>query len=116
VVTIIVIQDVDCPLIPPQTFRVGVLSTILSCLANYISEGSVSLINGVWLNSKHLQLVGRVNLYNAHRKQDAHVRKLPYKYPTVWSHFDLFSSLRLLAVLILAVPILIVSNGIPNYC
>ena len=41
----------------------------LSCSLINISEGSVSHINSIWPNSKHLQLVG---LYNAHWKWHAH--------------------------------------------
>ena len=44
-------------------------------LLHYISEGSVSHISGVWPNSKHSQLVGSYNLYNAHQKQNMHVQK-----------------------------------------
>jgi len=36
-------------------------------------------------------------------------KKPPYKYPTTWSHFNLFSSLRLLVVVFLAVPLVMQS-------
>ena len=58
----------------------------------YISEGSVSHINGVWPISKHHSLLV-VQFYKVRTGNGLRVhRKLPYKYPTAWSHFDHFSS------------------------
>ena len=68
---------------------------MIACYLELYEEGKVEHINGVWPNSKHSQLVGSYNLYNAHRKQNAHVQKLPYKYPTMQSHFDLLKANRM---------------------
>ena len=65
---------------------------MIACYLELYEEGEVEHINDVWPNSKHLQLVGSSVLLNAHRKRLAHAQKLPYKYPTVWSHFDLLKA------------------------
>ena len=48
---------------------------MIACYLELYEEGEVEHINGVWLNSKHSQLVGSKNLNDAHRKQNAHVQK-----------------------------------------
>ena len=55
--------------------------TMITCYIiwnhNY-EKGEAKHINGVWPNSKYLELVGSSVLHNAQRKQLVHAQKLPY--------------------------------------
>ena len=74
------------------------LDVHINSVFNYISEGSVSHINGIWPNSKHSQLVGSYNLYNVHRKQNAHVQKTALYIPNHAVTLRPFFKLTLLVV------------------
>ena len=83
---------------------------------DYISEGSVSHINGVWPISKQLQLVGRVTLYNAHWKQAAHVRKNAINTQPRGHTSTFFQAYVCWLFLIFTMPISTVSDAVPIYC
>ena len=62
---------------------------MIACYLELYEEGEVEHIDGLWPISKHYSLFV-VQFYKVHTGNGLHMRKkLPYKYPTAWSHFDL---------------------------